>query len=630
MVGGRGMKLDYIKSLRIFGLCSIIVGVLHILISFFITPVFLAKYLSSDGILEMSSLLKISPLKFSVVSFGIFSIAFGALIFIYPSTINRFFDLIPLIGKRGERFRTRFFYISLCFAFFFIALMLGILFTQSGSGLSPDSLVYMNTAKNVYYGNGFYFDSGGSRYPLTFFPPLFTFSIATFMNLGFNEEQAARLIPIICFALLMFPIFFLAKALSNVYAGYIVCFMVLIFTPLLLVTSYAWTEMLYIFFSVLAILFLKKFAENASESKMLLISGFFITLAILTRYIGVTLLFVGLIVILVNSKSQLKKMVYQILLIGFMPVLLITPWLYRNIILTSNLSGIERAWNNEGTTIEPVRLLLNLNLTVGIILDDFFRVPLPELLSNKYINLLLNLIIIAISIILVVILKKLYSEKRKVLLEYLRKNYVLILYILVYLTTLIIMSAMWRFDKIATRLTSPIYPFLILLAVSFFFYAHKRIIRPSLKSFIFLITIVLFILFPILQTGNSIYFYYQYAKDGQDYNAPFWKNNQGINWAAINVPDDNTIYSDFSDVVEFRLRRSIKSLPRSGDDEAISDFFVKLKNEGNSYIISYNLRNYLRNDLQNDEILNMNKKYNMLDIVENSTEYTIFKTKDDP
>ena len=502
--------------------------------------------------------------------------------------------------------------------------MLGLFITQSGSGLSPDSLKYINTAENLYYGNGFFYDKSDSQRPLTQFPPLFPFLIATFMHLGFDAEQAARLIPIICFAFLMFPLFFLAKTLNNVYVGYIVCLMSLIFTPLLFVTSWAWTEMPFIFFSVMSIFFIEKFIEHPEAKTKIIYASGFIALATLTRYIGVTLLFVGFIVVLLKNKSQLKKMAYHTLLIGFIPVFLMTPWLYRNITITSHLSGAERASNYDGTSI-IIDFFTNLNLTIGVILNDFFQIPLQELFINKFINLSFSLIIIIFFIILLIFRKQICPHK-DFFSEYLMKNYVLLLYVLVYLITLIIISSFWGFDPISTRLTSPTYPFMILLIFSFVLYAHKQIFRPSLKPFLFLITMILFLLFPILQVGNSIY-YYEYTKEGEGYNAPYWKNSEGISWIGRNVPDDKTIYSNCASVVQFRLKRQIIDLPYSEDYEAINNLFIKLKNEESSHIIAFNKRNYDKNDLQNYEIREMNKKYNILVEVENSTEYTIYKTK---
>ncbi|MEA2066275.1 MAG: glycosyltransferase family 39 protein [Thermotogota bacterium] len=606
------MKLDSNKFVKIIGLIGI--GVLLVLAaSFFITPLFVANHFSLDGILAEGTIRRIQSVRFSAVVLGIFAVVFGALIYIYPSTANRCYDFVSL---KGERFQTRHFYLPFCFACFFIALTLGLLITQSGSGISPDSTNYISAGENIYYGNGFHVGySADSLSPYTVWPPLYPLSIAGFMHLGFNAEQAARIIPILCFAFLMFHLFFIGKVLDGVFVGYIACLTCLVFTPLLWVTSFAWTEMPYIFFSVLAILFLIKFGRsNNARNKMLCASALFTALAILTRYIGITLLVVGLIVIVLKSKSRLKKMVYQILLFGcisFFPIIL---WVYRNITLTSHLSGGNRGESTIG-------LLANVNRTVRAILNDFLG-PLSRMLFNNY----AALTIVAALFILLVVFAKIYPAKRKVLLEYLRKNYVVFLYIFIYLITLIIMRSMWHFDAIGTRLTCPVYPFLILVVISFILYVRRQIKKSSLKPTLFLIITIFCVLFLVLQAGNSIGFYHG-AKDGQGYNSPFWRNNIGIGWVESNVPDNATVYSDRADAIQFRLKRPSRYLPRAGNDKAINEFFETLKNEENSFIIRFKKtqRAYL---LSNDEIIEMNQKYDVLVAVADFPESTIYKTKD--
>ena len=613
------MKLDSNKFVKIIGLIGIGVGVLLVLASFFITPIFVANHFSPDGILEEGTIRRIQSVRFSAAVSGIFAVVFGALIYIYPSTLNRCYDFVSL---KGERFQTRHFYLPFCFACFFIALMLGLLITQSGSGISPDSTGYISAGENVYYGNGFYvgYSDRETLHPYTAQSPLYPLSIAAFMHLGFNAEQAARLVPILCFAFLMFPLFYLGKVLGGVFTGYIACLTCLVFTPLLWVTSYAWTEMPYIFFSVSAILFLTKFGESDNtKNELLCASGFFTALVILTKYIGVTLLLAGLIVIVLKSKSRLKKVVYQILLFGCISFLPIILWVYRNITLTSHLSGGGRAESTIG-------LLTNVDRTVEAILNDFFVDPLSRWLFNNYVGLA----IIAIAFILLMVFAKIHTEKRKVLLEYLRKNYsyIVFLYIFVYLITLIIMRSMWHFDGIGTRLTCPVYPFLILVVISFILYVHRQIKEPSLKPTLFLIITIFCVLFLVLQAGNSIGFYHG-AKDGQGYNSPFWRNNQGISWVESNVPDNATVYSDRADAIQFRLKRPSWYLPRAGNDKAINEFFETLKNEENSFIICFKKarRSY---SLSNDEIIEMNQKYDVLVVVADFPESTIYKTKDNP
>ena len=598
--------LDHKKFFETPWLICISAGILILIFSgFFITPTFIANQLSPDGILEENTLQEIYMVRFQVVISGLFAIIFGALIYIFPSMTNRFFDFVSrpyktfLISPLGKRVQTRYFYLPFCFACFFIALMLGLLFTQSGTGISPDSTQYIGAGENIYYGNGFYVGySNGCGGPYTGFPPLYPLLIAAFMHFGFDAEQAARLIPILCFAFLMFPLFFLVKSLTGVFTGYITCIMCLVFTPLLWVTSYAWSEMPYIFFSVLAILSLIKFDGN-DKTKMLCASGFFTALAIITRYIGITLLFVGLIVIILKSKAQLKKMVCRLLLFGGISSFPLSIWMYRNLIVNSHLSGYTRFRS------------YNIGLFTSLISEFLITII-------KDFSIVISSIIIT-SLIVLVVITIICPAKRTVLMEYLKENYVIIMYIFIYLVTFSIIGLTWPF-AIGTRYTAPICPFLILLLISFI----SKIKKSSFKSALFLIIAILCVLFFVFQVGNTIDFY-QSAKDGLGSNAPFWKNNEGLGWIEDNVPDNATVYSNIAYQTQFKLKRPSKRIPYSSKNETkLNEFFDKLKNEENSFIICFKT---FRVNITNEEFKEISKKYDILIVVADFPDSTIYKVK---
>ena len=609
------------KFVKILGLVSLVAGALLILTGFFITPGFVASHISSTGILPDKIIQGIQLLRLSAVSIGIFAAIFGALSLLYPSMVNRFFDFA---SRLGERFQSRYIYLPFCFACFLIALILGLLITQSGPGISPDSTFYINVGENLYHGNGVLAPGAYSDIPYVVAGPLYPLSIAGFMHLGFDAEQAARLIPILCFALLAFPLFFLGKITNDVFTGYVACLMVLVFTPLLMVTSHAWTEMVYIFFSILAILLLVKFVQsNRGGSKLLCMAGFLAALAILTKYIGVTLLLTGLIVVVIKNKSQLRKMVYQTLLFGSISCLPIIPWLYRNTILASNFSGHGWAPSNQG-------LLDNVNTTIVTILNDFVFSLLSLwspahqwLLSHLHFYGYIGLAsIVAACFILLAVYVKTHSADKKVWQKYLGKNYVVISYIFIYFITIITVRSI-SFAGMDFRSTSPDYPFLILAVLSFVFYAYSQIKKPSLKPALFSVITVLCVLFLAFQVSISLVFY-SFAKEGQAYNSAFWRNSQGIAWVASNVPDSAIVYSDFADVIRFRLKRPAAGLPYSENQEEIEEFFETLEKEEDSFIIGFKGAppSYL---LSNAEITEMNQKYGVLVRVADFPDSTIWR-----
>ena len=595
--------------MKAVGLIGLGAGVLVVLTGFFMTPDFLATHFDFVGTLDEWKIQQIQLYRRLAAFIGTLAVVFGALYLICPSRVNRFFAFVSHVGGRGQ---TRYFYLPFCFICFLIALILGLSSTQSGPGISADSTYYIFVGENLYYGGGFYIPFYDAT--LTAETPLYPLSIAAFMHLGFDAEQAARLIPILCFASLMFPLFFLGKITNDVFTGYVVCLICLVFMRLLWIASYAWTEMLYTFLSVLVILFLTKFAEsNEGKNKTLCVAGLFTALACLTRYIGVTLLLVGLIVIVLKNKSRLKKAASQILLFGSISCLPIIPWLYRNIILTSNLQGF-------AVVPSEVGLLDNINLTVATILGGYSVGQLSHLYSYAYIGL----VPIIVATCFIVIYVKTHSAEKKVWLRYLGKNYVTISYTLIYLISYIIIRSN-LFHGVSHRDLCPVYPFLTLVVISFIFYAYSRIEKPSLKPTLFSIINISCALFLVFQASISLH-YWQDAKNGLGYNAPFWRNSQAIAWVASNVPDDGMVYSSKRDAISFRLKRPARFLPRSGNEREIEEFFEELKNEENSFIICFK-KNRRAGLLSNSEIREINQKYDVLVVVADFPEATIWRVR---
>jgi 4-amino-4-deoxy-L-arabinose transferase-like glycosyltransferase len=452
--------------------------------------------------------------------------------------------------------------------------MLGLFITQSGPGVSPDSINYISVGENLYHGNGFR-TSVGYDAPYTDAPPLYPILIAAFMHLGFGAEQAARLIPVLCFALLMFPLFLLGKTINNASTGYVACLTCLVFSPILRVTSYAWTEMPYIFFSALAILLLVEFSQNSeAKSRILYLSGFFTALAILTRYIGVTLVLVGLIVIVVRNKSRIKMTVYQALLFGVISCLPIIPWIYRNTLLTSNLGGYS-TWEISGAGRQ---ILSNVNSSEIIIVHDFFAALLSRklLVSSNLSTYIMAAAIIIIGSTLFTIYVKNSPSHRKALLEYLKSNYVVVLYILIYLVSInVLKSILASSFSIDLRRICPTYPFLILVGASFVFYTYRQAGKPSLRPALIAAITVLCVLFLAFQAKNSWRLCHT-AENGQGYNDPWWRSSQAVAWVAGNVPDTATVYSNNVYGIKLRIKNSVRWLPSPESEQEIREYFEKL------------------------------------------------------
>ena len=594
------------KSINIAGFVSLAAGVLLVLAGF------VASHFISAGFLA------IPVVGLLAVCVGILVAVFGANL-IWPSRVNGFLDLVSRLGKKLE---SRRFYLSFCFACFFVALAIGLLLTQSGSGISPDSRRDILTAENIYHGYGF-LDSAGRPY---IHYPLYPLLIAGFMHLGFDGEQAASLIPILSFALLMFPLFFLGKTTNDVFTGYLACVVCLVFTPVLYVFSWAWHHGPYILFSVVAILFLARFAAGSeAKTKILCLSAFFTAVAILECYGGVVVLLVGLIVIIVKNKSRLRRGISQVLLFGSISCLPVIVWLYRNMTVASKVSV--GSWR-EGGQLDALRHTVE--RIVRDVPNEFYR-PLVDLcgLSGLGFCDYIGPAIIATCFTLTALYLICYSRHRKILLRYLERNYVVILYIFSGFLTLLTLFSL-RAGYIESRYLSMVYPFIILIVISFIFYGYRQIGRPSLKPTLFSAVTIFCVLLFAFQAINSVTFYHT-AKDGQGWNEAVFRNSQAISWVESNVPDDATLYSDRPYVMEFTIGRPTHFLPYSvayeGSEEATDEWFGNLKEGENVFIIRFKGSGASSRYISNSKIAELNENYDVLEVIADFPEATIWAVR---
>ena len=267
--------------------------------------------------------------------------------------------------------------LTFCVAYFGLALIICIYSTPGGSLLSPDSVTYIVSAENLYQNHNFFWNYGSPMYPIL---------IALGMIFGLSSEQSASIIPIICYSLLGFPLFLLGKIISRPFIGYISCIVSLFCGKYLLVVStWAWTEMPFLFFTVIAILFMAIF-NRYGYTRSINFAGIFTFLAILTRYVGFVLIPIGLIVIAINIRDFRKAltMIINFCLISIIPVII---WEF---VPSGTLYKIATSTSNHplGTTMVQFRqhiesFFYNDYKILSIIILLFFIIAIIEICLNK-------------------------------------------------------------------------------------------------------------------------------------------------------------------------------------------------------------------------------------------------------
>ncbi|MAT42114.1 MAG: hypothetical protein CL609_07210 [Anaerolineaceae bacterium] len=205
-------------------------------------------------------------------------------------------------------------------------------------GISPDSIQYIGTARNLLSGTGF---TTYNNSPLVLFPPLYSIFLALF-GLLFQTDPLllANVFNAVLFSIIILLSGFITYQLTqNSLILSILASLTIVFsTPLYMVTTMAWSETLFIFFIILFFSLLYLFSYK--HQTIIFISFSVISaFAILTRYIGVVLIPVGIITIFLLSTIKRKdKFVFSFIfiLISSLPLGI---WFIRNFLLTGTFTG---------------------------------------------------------------------------------------------------------------------------------------------------------------------------------------------------------------------------------------------------------------------------------------------------
>lgn len=219
--------------------------------------------------------------------------------------------------------------------------------SRYGVGLASDSANYLSGARSLLAGQGYrYFDGG----ICTHFPPLFPTLLAIPGLAGVDPAPAARWLNALAFGGIVFFVgrLFVECTTSRVMAV-LGTLSVLLATPLLTVSSMAWSEAVFILLAVLSLLCLARLGHRKSWGTLATLSVL-VGLACLERYAGVTLILTGAIAIsvIVPAASVRERLAYAV---GFCLFSSVLPglWFLRNHMLAGQTTGLHHMnWRTLG------------------------------------------------------------------------------------------------------------------------------------------------------------------------------------------------------------------------------------------------------------------------------------------
>ena len=441
-----------------------------------------------------------------------------------------------------------------------------------GAVISSDSSNYIAIAENFAKGNGLFSFNGE---PLLYFPPLYPILLSlSSIILGIDPLFISNGFNAIIFGLIIYVggVFFLRQFLSsNIFA---LLGIFAIFSSYILFKSsiMALSEPLFILFVILSLFLFSKYISQ-NNLKLLVLLSISVSLATLTKYVGVTLIIWGALGILLFSSENLKRRISHSFVFSTISSIPICIWLMNNYIISETLTGPRSS--------SAFNLLPKLNDLFSTILNWYFHIRIVE---HKGIFLI-------IILLLIIFITRSFVKSQYNLLNDIKEILPILLFIFIYIAFLIISTAKYSIE-VDDRLLSPIY--IPLMAVLLFFV--KLLIKPYHNQFsnrfINIIIVISFMLWSVYPIRATVLHAKKLMQVGQGYNSKEWRENELICYLQQNnsLNTKTAIYSNEPYATYILTNLSTRITPYKSKD--LTDFIGLWRSENNATIIWYNKIDY--------------------------------------
>jgi len=415
--------------------------------------------------------------------------------------------------------------------------------TPYGPGIYPDSIVYIETSQNILNGKGFYY----SYKPMTHYPPTYPLVLAVISFFEDNKIQAARWLNAIVYGVNVFLFGLCAYKITDHSFNAYICSLLLFISSetMLYIHTLALSEPLFFTFALSGLLVIS-FYIPSQKSYLLFAASILVAFAILTRYIGITLLPPVVICLFLGSSSFKKKLkdILIILTVSLTPLMI---WMIRNYILAGNLTN--RTINFHPITVRHLRGFVNA-------FHDFF-IPIDIIVEIK---LLLLIILGGVLLYLsgVVFYMTLF-KKQKIEMSIIFHSVGTLFFISYIIFLIFSISFIDKNTPVNKRTLSPLYIFLILLFISSCWNSYK--IKKN-KTIIYLFLACSFFVF-YFNLDSSVSILSEVYKHGRGYNKDKWRNSETITFIRT-LPNEKTIYTNLPSEVKWLTNNKVKvtSIPK--------------------------------------------------------------------
>ena len=477
---------------------------------------------------------------------------------ICPGTSNKISDQeLPVIQSKKEEFMFLGWKLFPAILGLIGAGLIILATDRFNAGASPDSVLYLSTARNIANGKGITSMFG----PMVDGMPLYPLLLG-FLGYIFHSDPLilARFVNALLFGLIVYLSGILfkrhLKSLTLVYLGTV---SVLISFALVDVSLWMWTEPLFIYF-VLLFLFFSEIYIDKRNMTSLMMAAFSISLATLTRKISFPVIFIGILYILLFNKDRLITKFRHLFVYIFISLLPVMVTLIRNYILSGFLFGAN--YSPVGKVSFKVALTNTYQLATRI-LDLIINWFIPETITSRYTLMLLCLIL---GIIIGLNYQKTWRKPTGLLLIF-----PVLLFIIGYIGTLLLIEGPYNY--LDPRYVTPIcIPVMLLYFIMAEKWLMPVLLRFNLKygSLIFVGGMVIGLVYPALKTIQHLR---DHMLEGKGYTGLAWETSGTIQYLIQHPQLDSEceIYSNGPDAIYLLTGMITETSPKTEARGGVTD-----------------------------------------------------------
>jgi hypothetical protein len=438
-----------------------------------------------------------------------------------------------------------------------------------GIGVGYDSVFYLSAADNFINGFGLSrFDGYQNIVPLTHYPPGYPLLLAIVSSIvRVPTHIAARWISVSLFAINIFLLGWLVYRFTLMDSVGWLAAVAAAVSPLLIdVHLMAMTEPLYIALMTMTLFILHQYIEKKGMA-VLVFAGITAALSCVTRYVGLTLVVTGCILVLFWGGSSFWQRVKNTFLFGVIGLTPLLIWYWRNFKVAGTMSNRTMIFHPPGLQ----------KIMSGISTISHWIIPGVVPGRWRIVGLILVsliAVIIGATWLLGVWKGKQSSDKDRSTPRFIG---IFGLYLLVYLSMLVFSLTFFdQSTRLNDRILSPTYILLILMG--FIIFSQRLMSGPrQITKWGFVFVLVFWIGLNAIQARQV---YADMHQEGRGFaSRTFWTSETIA--AVKSLPKESLIFSNEASLIYHWTKRSVNWIPEKWDSvraEPVEDFLEKLSN----------------------------------------------------